>query len=238
MEQLSLFGDGKKIIEKKKSIILSASRMTDMPKYYPEDLINEVESRLSKGIDIHTLVLWSKHPKALLKNPLYNYLIKLKNIGIQIYYQCTITGMGGKTIGINSDGSKFVLEPRVPTPKESILDLNKVIELLEDPLRIKLRIDPIVKLKNINNKDVYTNLTMVEPIIKETSKLGIRNYTFSFLENNIHNKVDRRFEEYEWRIVTPDEEDKKKAYSWLKSKGEKYNINIEACCVPGLMDIY
>ena len=70
MEQLSLFKED----INKKSVILSASRMTDMPKFYPNELINEVQKRLDKNIDIHTLVLWSKHPNSLLVNPLNDYL--------------------------------------------------------------------------------------------------------------------------------------------------------------------
>ena len=59
------------------------------------------------------------------------------------------------------------------------------------------------------------SLTMVEPILMECSRLGINNFTFSSLESNIHKKVDRRFQEYEWKIVSSTLEDKKKAYEWL-----------------------
>ena len=72
VEQLSLFKDDKKIFSKTNSIIISASRMTDMPKFYPKELINEVKSRMDKGTDMHTLVLWSKHPDSLLENELFN----------------------------------------------------------------------------------------------------------------------------------------------------------------------
>ena len=96
MEQINFFGENKRI--NSKSIVLSASRMTDMPKFYPNELIEEVEKRLNKGIDIHTLVLWSKHPKSLISGSLYTYLLELKKRNIQLYYQCTITGMGGRVI--------------------------------------------------------------------------------------------------------------------------------------------
>ena len=59
--------------KEKEQIILSASRMTDMPKFYPEILIEEVNKRMDKNI--HTLVLWTKHPKPLLVNPLFDFLM-------------------------------------------------------------------------------------------------------------------------------------------------------------------
>jgi len=235
MEQLFMF-EKNDISKEKKSIILSASRMTDMPKFYPEELIQEVQIRLDKGIDIHTLVLWSKHPNSLLNKGLNNYLNNLKAKGIQLYYQCTITGMGNRIIGINRDGSNFILEPGVPKPYEAIKDLKQVIKLMGDPLRIKLRIDPIVRIKNLYTSEVFTNIVFVDEIIKETSKLGIKNYTFSFLESGVHNKVDRRFDNYDWRILTPSIEEKQKVYIWLKEKAAKYKVNIEACCVPGLKE--
>lgn len=236
MEQLNIFGDNEKIKSKTKCVILSASRMTDMPKFYYKELIQEVEGRLNKGIDVHTLVLWSKHPKSLLSGELNEYLRKLKSKKIQLYYQCTITGMGKRIIGINKDGSNFVLEPGVPKPYEAIHDLKDVIDLLGSPLRVKLRIDPIVRIKNVYTNEIFSNIVLAEEIIKETSKLGIKNYTFSFLESSIHNKVDRRFDKYDWKIITPDNDEKKKVYMWFKEKANKYGVNFEACCVPGLKE--
>lgn len=230
MEQLSFFNVENKL--KQKSIILSASRMTDMPKFYPNELINEVESRINKGKKIHTLVLWSKHPDSLLKDPLYSYLNKLKKSGIQLYYQCTITGMGGKSL----DKEGFMLEPNVPKPENAIQDLERVIKLLGKPELIKLRIDPIVRLKNKQNDKKFSNIVFIEEIISRTSKLGINDYTFSFLESYIHKKVDKRFKAYDWQIETPTNEEKIKVYNWLKEKALKYNVNIEACCVMGLKE--
>ena len=234
MEQIDLFGGSKKV--ESKSIVLSASRMTDMPKFYPRQLIEEVEKRLQKGVDIHTLVLWSKHPQALVTGELYKYLCELKRKDIQLYYQCTITGMGGRIIGEQNKEKPFILEPNVPKPYRAIRDLEKVIELLGSPLRVKLRIDPIVRIINNSTQEVFSNIVLAEEILKETSKLGIKNYTFSFLESGIHNKVDRRFNNYEWSIITPNLKEKEDVYNWFKKKANKYNVNIEACCVPGLKE--
>ena len=106
--------------------------------------------------------------------------------------------------------------------------------MLESPLRIRLRIDTIVRLKNKYTGEEFTNLLMVDEIIKYTSRLGINNYTFSFLESGIHNKVDYRFNKYEWKIITPDLEEKIRINNWIEKKAENYNVKIEACCVEGL----
>ena len=65
-------------------VILSASCMTDMPAFYPKQLIEAVETRRKKGVQIHTLVLWTKHPASLLKEPLNSYLTGLRNDGITL----------------------------------------------------------------------------------------------------------------------------------------------------------
>ncbi|HII4403654.1 TPA: DUF1848 family protein [Clostridium perfringens] len=232
MEQINFFGENKKI--NGKSIVLSASRMTDMPKFYPKQLMDEVNKRIDKGINIHTLVLWSKHPRSLITGKLYSYLLELKKKNIQLYYQCTITGMGRRKIGVNNGREPFLLEPNVPNPHDAINDLKKVIELLGDPLRVKLRIDPIIKIHNKVTNEVFSNIVLAEQIIKETSKLGVENYTFSFLEKGIHKKVDKRFSEYDWEIITPSLQVKQNTYKWFKKKANSYNVNIEACCVSGL----
>lgn len=234
MEQINFFGENKRI--NSNSIVLSASRMTDMPKFYPNELIEEVEKRLNKGIDIHTLALWSKHPKSLISGRLYTYLLELKKRNIQLYYQCTITGMGGRKIGKCNERESFILEPNVPKSYEAINDLREVIGLLGNPLRVKLRIDPIIRIKNKLTNEVFSNILLAEEIMKETSKLGIKSYTFSFLESGIHDKVDRRFSRYDWEIITPNLQEKENIYNWFKEKANKYNVNVEACCVPGLKE--
>ena len=98
----------------KTSTILSASCMTDMPAFYPQQLIEAVESRRKKGVKIHTLVLWTKHPASLLKEPLYSFLLGLRNDGIQLYVQLTITGMGQLPMGTDLNGDPILIEPHAP----------------------------------------------------------------------------------------------------------------------------
>lgn len=206
--------------KEKEQIILSASRMTDMPKFYPEILIEEVNKRMDKNI--HTLVLWTKHPKSLLVNPLFDFLMDLKSKGIQLYIQLTITGMGGTFI-----------EPNAPMLEDSILVLPKVIELVGKPERIRLRIDPIVKIEDVQGV-ITTNLHHLPEIVERCSKLGIKTYSFSFLENKMHKKVNKRFDDLGLTILSPNQEEREKMVKWIHNIESDFGVNIYACAVPGI----
>ena len=104
--------------------------MTDMPKFYPRELINEVQSRIDKGVQVHTLVLWTKHPGSLLEEPLRSFLEKIRTNGIQIYLQLTITGMGGRKMGCDNDGKEVMMEPHVPDFEDSLNTIPDLITLL------------------------------------------------------------------------------------------------------------
>lgn len=214
------------------SLILSASRMTDMPGFYPGDIIKEVEKRISKGLKIHTLVLWTKFPRSLIANPLFDYLKYLKSKHIQLYIHLTISGMGGIITGISKNGSPVKIEPCTPDYKDSLSILQKVILLTGKPERIKLRIDPIVRLID-SSGNIYSNLATFPEIIEAASGLGIKDFVFSFLESGMHKKVDRRFGKIGFIISPPDKFEREKTILWIRNLQVKYNVNIYACCVKG-----
>jgi len=214
-------------------IILSASRMTDMPKYYFNELINEISKRIHKGIDIHTVVLWTKHPDSLFNKELFVYLNYLKSINIGLYLHCTITGMGGIIIGKDKYNRPLYIEPNAPKMSNSLQQLKEIIEFLETTQRIRIRIDPIIRIRNTITGETYTNLNCLEPIINNASKLGIREYTISFLEKNAHKKVSQQFNKIGWDILPPDDKERIKTQIWLEKLSSKYKINISACCIYG-----
>ena len=148
----------------KKTIILTASRMTDMPKFYPEHLIDGFNDRKNKGQKIHTLVMWTKHPRSLLAEPLYSFLQGLKQDGTQLYVQLTITGMGQMVMGTDINGNPVIMEPNAPTYADSIDALDQVIELVENPMRIRLRIDPLIRYEDARG-EIQSNYELFEPIL-------------------------------------------------------------------------
>ncbi|MBI5219945.1 MAG: DUF1848 family protein [Bacteroidia bacterium] len=216
-------------------IVLSASRMTDMPEFYPYKIIEETEKRIHNGLKIHTLVLWTKYPKALIKEPLHDYLIQLKKKQVQLYIQLTISGMGQLKAGYKSNGAPLILEPFAPKYRESLQVLPDIITLVEKPERIRLRVDPIIKIADSKNF-VFSNIKLFPEILSAAAKLGIKDFSFSFLEKGIHKKVDRRFEKTGCKINPPDSDERNKTASWLKQLEEKFNINIHACCVAGFKE--
>ena len=221
-------------------IILSASYMTDMPAFYPKQLIEAVETRRKKGVQIHTLVLWTKHPSSLLKEPLNSYLTGLRNDGIQLYIQLTITGMGQLPMGVDHNGNPIVIEPHAPKWEDAVAELPKVIELVENPLRIRLRIDPILRFKDAAG-EIQSNLEYIPKIIEATAPLGIKTYNISFVENKNdkdlakgHVKVNRRFEKLGAAISPPTLEERAGIKAWMDELSNQNGIQIYSCVTPGM----
>ena len=237
---MSLFDDEIESIvstpKTKLPIVISASRMTDMPQFYPDKIIDAFEAKMAQNNRIHTLVLWTKHPNALLIEPLFGYLQKIKKAGVQLYLQCTITGLGKKVVGKSIGGNNLVLEPNAPEVNQAISCLPKVINLLGMPQRINLRVDPVVRIRDAEGK-MFSSLKYMPAIIKNVNEVGIKKITISFLEKNVHRKVDRRFKELGVEIVPPTIEERKNTVTWLKKIEERYGVIIGACCVPGMLEM-
>lgn len=214
------------------SIVLSASRMTDLPAWYPQTIIEEVETRRSKGQKIHTLVLWTKHPLSLLRKPLVAFLEKLKSDNVQLYIQLTISGMGGRTAGTDQEGKPWKPEPRAPAPENSLKLLPEIIGLTGSPGRIRLRIDPLLKVEDARGK-LYSNETEVEIIAQEAARQGIRYFSFSLIRPGIYRKVDRRFEKEGIHLLDFTDEDQQKLRLKFAKLQTALGIRIEACSVEG-----
>ena len=212
--------------------ILSASRMTDMPKYYPEQLIDNVNDRTNKGQMNHTLVMWTKHPRSLLTEPLYSFLQGLKQDGTQLYVQLTITGMGQMVMGTDINGNPVMMEPSAPTYADSIDALDQVIELVENPMRIRLRIDPLIRYEDARG-EIQSNYELFEPILSQTAAKGIKTYSFSFVESGKHKKVDNRFAHLGLTLLPPTDEERKDFAAKFQELEKKYGVTISSCAIPG-----
>ena len=215
-----------------KYIILTASRMTHMPKYYPEQLIDSVIDRKNKGQMIHTLVMWTKHPRSLLIEPLFSFLQRLKQDGTQLYLQLTITGMGQMVMGTDINGNLVMMEPNAPTYADSIDALDEVIKLVENPMRIRLRIDPLIRYKDANG-EIQSNYELFEPILSLTAAKGIKTYSFSFVESGMHKKVDNHFAHLGFTLLPPTDIERKDFAVKFQELEKKYGVIISPCAIPG-----
>jgi hypothetical protein len=206
--------------------------MTDLPAFYPNELIHEVQRRLAKNVKIHTLVLWTKHPASLFKEPLHSFLLALKKQHIQLYVQLTITGMGKEIVGYNTNNHPVILEPNVPDTREALQMLPMVISLTENPERIKLRVDPIVRIKDFKGNE-YSNLSAFEPIVSHCASFGVTHYAFSFLEKEAYQKVNNRFIKRGLEIIAPTPEERDEMHTRIRKLEAEYKVSIHACCVEG-----
>lgn len=211
-------------------LVISASRMCDLPQWYQQYLIHEIKQRLETGRTLHSLVIWTKHPLALLKSPLYDELSYLKSIGIQLYFQITITGMGNRVCGYDKFQRPWRPEPIAPSKEESVKILPQLISLTEHPLRIRLRIDPILQVKDIKG-EFYSNYEECKDTIEKCSALGIRKFSFSFVEPGIYRKVDRRFQQLGITLIKFDEILRNKIRYEFSDLEKKLGVDISGCCI-------
>ncbi len=212
-------------------LILSASCMTDMPRFYPMQLIDAVNGRIAKGQKIHTLVMWTKHPRSLLTEPLYSFLQSLKQQDTQLYLQLTVTGMGKVAMGADINGNPVMMEPNAPTVEDSIAALDEVIDLVETMERIRFRIDPLLRYKDANG-EIQSNYDLFEPILAKAAAKGIKNFSFSFVESGLHKKVNRRFDKLGLTLLPPTDEGRKQFAVKFQELGKKYGVAISSCAIP------
>lgn len=202
-------------------VVFSAARLIDMAMWYPQLLIDRYHDAATRHI-CHTLMIWTKYPESVLREPLRPFLLNLQRQGVQVCLQQTITGMGGS-----------IIEPGVPTWQEAVAQLPGVIDLVGNPRRIKLRIDP--QLRYIDEIGVsHDNYDLFEPIMAACAQLGIEDFTTSFVENKQHKKVTSRFVKKGWTLDAPGLEERLQIAKRMKAVAAKYGVNIAACAVPGL----
>lgn len=205
--------------------------MCDMPRYYPGELIAECMKRIEKGVGIHTLVLWTKHPRSLLAEPLKSFIEGLRRMDARPFFQVTITAMGGIFIG-ESDRGPWKIEPNAPGAEDSLAALADLVDLAGDPRRIKVRIDPILKVRDARGKE-FSNAASFECVVESAADLGISDFSFSLLEPGAHAKVDRRFRSIGCSIARFSDFDRALLAETFKNAEKRYKVKIYACCVEG-----
>lgn len=196
-------------------VIVSASRRTDMPQWYAQDLIKQLNEKYPPEV-VHSIVLWTKFPRSILREPLKSVLSKYK----QVFVNLTITGLGGSKI-----------EKNVPKWEDSVEALPELIKFVGNPKRIRLRIDPISVLKDTEGK-LITNSQTVKEIVTKCSELGITEYVTSFLVP--YGKVLQRLEANGLSAVKYSEEKKFEYFKKLKNFVNEHGGELYACSVPGL----
>ncbi len=201
-------------------LVVSASRRSDLLACYPERLLEELV-RIGPE-NIHTLVIWTKNPAALLANrALYELLGKLD----QIYLNLTVTGLGGS-----------FLEPRVPPLKEIFKRMPDIVGLIGSPQRISLRYDPLIEVVD-DQGNHFSNITpqIFIPILKETARLGIPIIRTSYVTT--YRKVLTRFKRLGLKFIEhPLEEVTDFIREVMMVEANRLGIEVRTCVVPHLTE--
>lgn len=197
-------------------IVVSASRRIDMVGTAPGTLCRILKTELPPSL-VHTLVVWTKSPGALLTN---RELLETFAGYSQLFFHVTITGMGGTR-----------LEPLSPCMAESLQSLEGVIRVAGMPERVRVRFDPIVHLL-LPDRRQYTNLPHFDEVVSACGRLGIPEIVTSWME--CYPKVRKRLE---GNGVTPLEvrpDAAKREADFMLESSSAAGVRLTGCCAPPL----
>lgn len=162
-------------------VIISASRSTDIPAFYPEWFFN----RLAKGYCAwynpfnmqkmyvsfawcKAVVFWTKNPK-----PILPYLPELDRQGIHYYFQFTL-----------NDYEREGFEPHVPLLAQRIETFRELSRLIGRD-RVIWRFDPLILTADLDTRELLSRIARIGNRLKGyTDKL-----VFSFVDVTSYRKV-------------------------------------------------
>ena len=169
-------------------VIVSASRATDIPAFYPEWLVEGLKRGFVRWVNpfsgreayisfekARAFVFWSKNPA-----PLIPYLPVLDRMGLQFYFQFTLNDYGNER-----------LEPYVPGLEERISTFKRLSEILGAD-RVIWRFDPLILSDSITVDDLAGRVGRIADEIHPYT----RRLVISFADIVRYKKVRRRLERY------------------------------------------
>jgi hypothetical protein len=158
--------------------------------------------------EVHTIVLWSKDFRPLLRNAAAREALSRYD---QVFCHLTITGLGSTP-----------LEPNIAPWPEVIAQLPELISCAGDARRVSVRYDPIVHW--YEGDHLESNLPLAEPILSEVSKAGIHTVRVSFA--TLYGKVSRR---KGWHWYDPTPEERLRIAGEVSALARSLAITIHAC---------
>ena len=195
--------------------VISASRRVDMINFYLDELINRVDEIGPENI--HTLVIWTKHPVKIYQDPRLRALIGRLD---QAFVLLTVTGLGGS-----------YLEPRVPVPDTVFEMLPKVIEAVGDPRRLNIRYDPLLDVMVSGKRITNMDSTLFEKIAHSCGELKVPIIRTSFIA--FYNKALKRFEKCGIQpIYHQGKEVKSFITDIMMPIAAKYDVEVKTCVSP------
>lgn len=192
-------------------VVLSASRRTDLVRWYPEAILRALADRYSPD-RVHTIVLVTKFPAAILADPLASALAQYD----QCMAQVTITGWGGT-----------VLEPATPLPREALAALPPLLDFLGHPGRLRVRLDPLLRLA-----DGCDNLEAARSIMAGAAALGVTDFVTSIVTP--YAKIGPRLAAAGLALVPWTSEERRQVVRALAANAAALGVSLAGCCLPEL----
>lgn len=192
-------------------VVLSASRRTDLVRWYPEALRSVLAVRYPPT-RVHTIVILTKFPAAILDPPLAEALSQYDQCQAQI----TVTGWGGSAI-----------EPHVPRADAVVAELPRLIAFLGDVRRLRLRLDPLLRLA-----DGRDNLGATRGIMAKAASYGISDFITSVVTP--YNKIVPRLAAAGLVLAPLSGEERREIIGSLGETAATLGVKLSGCCVPEL----
>lgn len=199
--------------KRKKLLVLSASRRTDLVACYPETMVERLQD--FPPAEVHSIVIWTKNPQNMIKEG--RLKDTLKNYP-QLYVHLTITGMGG---------SEF--EPLIPRWKNIVKMIEPLLKLVGSPQRISWRFDPILIAQG--KEKSYSNFDLFPEIMESIIPFGIRTCRVSWVSP--YKKVVSRLAEKGWRLGSPALSERKEQAEKMVHLANKHGMHIHFCAMNG-----
>jgi len=195
--------------------VVSASRRTELLDHYPDHLARRL--RQLDPENLHTLVLWTKHPANLLHHPDLRRL--LPRVG-QLFLHWTITGLGGT-----------FLEPNVPPPDQQLALLDDVVARLGDPRRLHWRYDPLLSARREAERVTNLDLDLFRSLAEPIARAGVPAVHTSFV--TLYPKVVRRLAAAGVEVETHHPDARRDFLSRLSQAASDLGLQLLTCCEPG-----
>jgi len=183
--------------------IISASRRTDLPRFYPDYLAERLNPCKRNSI----VVLWTKDPKNIFDHAALRAALSQHYPVAMV----TITGMGGSAI-----------EPGVPPWQEVMENTKKLINFLGSPEKVRIRFDPLMYLE-----DGYTNVELFPEVARAAGELGVKHIITSFV--TFYPQVKKGLEESGIKLIDPPLSRKLTDLKILLDQASKLGITLYSC---------
>ena len=219
------------VTHKSDKVVINASRRTDMPAFYADELITGLNNGVfhPQGLmqamwefrfepsDIHSVGLWSQDFSKWIEKS-----AEVRNLPYRFWYRFSI---------LPDDP---ICKPKAPSVPEQLKQLDALVEL-SGKQSVFLFIDPLIKYRRLGEAWRYNfEVESIKTILKHASTLGIEYVTTSILD--YYPKIKRRAQKqdvefYFFAADNPDDQNEMIAMvKTVKTVADRFDIKVKTCC--------